>query len=424
MMRKIRLVVPIVGLGVVLGLGLAAVGCADTGQQTGPAVATATPVLQLDVPQAVESRLEEIRDSILTRAAELGQNVDASDLDVVDIVRREWPTAALGCPKPGQSYAQVVTSGYALRVDAGQTTYEVHVSDGGDLVVCEPAGQAGTATPVPGATPTVAPAAAVEQFVEQARAALEQQVEQLGAADVLDVQRMEWPSAAMGCPEPGKSYAQVVTPGYAISFGAGDTRYEVHVSQSGQAVVCGDGTQRQAEPTPAAANGVTAAVVEDLASRLDVAEDDLTVVGVDGVEWRDSSLGCPEPGRMYAQVITPGYRVVVQGPEATYEYHTDRSGDQMVLCQQPAGAEQRLGPTQARQVAERARQALANRLGVDASTISVAEVTPLALVADPAPCPGADSLSGGGPAYQLRLEVDQQSYVYRLAGDQLLMCSP
>ncbi len=55
------------------------------------------------------------------------------------------------------------------------------------------------------------------------------------------------------------------------------------------------------------------------------------MIEFEAVDWRDSSLGCPEPGKSYLQVITPGYRVVLQADGQTYEYHTNRE-DRAVLC--------------------------------------------------------------------------------------------
>jgi hypothetical protein len=70
---------------------------------------------------------------------------------------------------------------------------------------------------------------------------------------------------------------------------------------------------------------------EDLAGRLGVALNSVKVVSVEAAEWSDTSLGCPEPGMMYAQVITPGYRVILGADGQTYEYHTD-TGSRVVLC--------------------------------------------------------------------------------------------
>jgi hypothetical protein len=71
--------------------------------------------------------------------------------------------------------------------------------------------------------------------------------------------------------------------------------------------------------------------VQDLAGRQGLAPEAVRVASVEAVEWPDASLGCPQPGMMYAQVITPGYRVVLEAEGQTYEYHTDE-GRFVVLC--------------------------------------------------------------------------------------------
>ncbi len=60
-----------------------------------------------------------------------------------------------------------------------------------------------------------------------------------------------------------------------------------------------------------------------------------TVVTAEAVEWSDSSLGCPEPGMVYMQVITPGYHVVVSVGGVEYDYRATESG-QIRLCGGPA----------------------------------------------------------------------------------------
>lgn len=57
------------------------------------------------------------------------------------------------------------------------------------------------------------------------------------------------------------------------------------------------------------------------------------VVSVEGVDWSDSSLGCPKAGMMYAQVITPGYRIVLESGGRTYEFHTTQNPEgPLVSC--------------------------------------------------------------------------------------------
>ena len=111
--------------------------------------------------------------------------------------------------------------------------------------------------------------------------------------------------------------------------------------------VPGDGTPRAGSPPAASplvgqatpesradAKPAVRTVVRDAAARLGIPEDDVVIERVEVRGWSDSSLGCPQPGMFYAQVITPGYLVVVSGAGRTLEYHTDSSGDSVVMCRE------------------------------------------------------------------------------------------
>ena len=74
----------------------------------------------------------------------------------------------------------------------------------------------------------------------------------------------------------------------------------------------------------------------DAARRAGVSSDKISVKVVEAVTWPDSSLGCPRKGRAYAQVLAPGYRLVLSAGAADFEYHTD--GRRRVLfCQAQQG---------------------------------------------------------------------------------------
>jgi hypothetical protein len=70
----------------------------------------------------------------------------------------------------------------------------------------------------------------------------------------------------------------------------------------------------------------------DLAERLGIEKGEIKVLSVEAVEWRDGSLGCPQPGMAYDMVITPGFRVVLEVEGNRYAYHTDTTR-RVVLCQ-------------------------------------------------------------------------------------------
>ena len=91
--------------------------------------------------------------------------------------------------------------------------------------------------------------------------------------------------------------------------------------------------------TPVRDGDVARAIVEqvraDAAHRAGVATTETHILRVEAREWSDASLGCPQPGRQYAQVVTPGYLVIAGAAGREFEYHTD-TRHMIVLCQPSA----------------------------------------------------------------------------------------
>jgi hypothetical protein len=91
-----------------------------------------------------------------------------------------------------------------------------------------------------------------------------------------------------------------------------------------------NGESNQVMPAPGVPDllpQLTVAVSADLAAELGVAIDQIEVESASAVIWADSSLGCPEADTMYAQVLTPGYRLVLTAGAQTYYYHADAIGE-------------------------------------------------------------------------------------------------
>jgi hypothetical protein len=74
-----------------------------------------------------------------------------------------------------------------------------------------------------------------------------------------------------------------------------------------------------------------APVIAAIAADLGVPPESVQVVTMEPRDWPDSSLGCPQPDMLYAQVITPGYLVLVEVSGERMEYHTDKLGT-VVRC--------------------------------------------------------------------------------------------
>ena len=54
---------------------------------------------------------------------------------------------------------------------------------------------------------------------------------------VLSAEQVEWPSTALGCPEPGVGYAAVIVSGWKFTLAHGGQRYTYHSDESGSTVI-------------------------------------------------------------------------------------------------------------------------------------------------------------------------------------------
>lgn len=76
-------------------------------------------------------------------------------------------------------------------------------------------------------------------------------------------------------------------------------------------------------------DALVAAAVSDLQRRLELEAEGIEVVSVEPTEFSDASLGVPEPGQVYAQVVVPGVIIKLGAKGEVYAYHG--AGERVVL---------------------------------------------------------------------------------------------
>ena len=87
-------------------------------------------------------------------------------------------------------------------------------------------------------------------------------------------------------------------------------------------------------PTPPGSteNQLVVYAKEDLAKRLGIPIDEIELITMESVTWRDGSLGCPKPGMQYTQALVNGSLIMLSVDERQYRYHSGRGGTPF-LCE-------------------------------------------------------------------------------------------
>jgi hypothetical protein len=84
--------------------------------------------------------------------ADLAQRLGVAPEDI-QVIRAEavtWPNAALGCPQPDMSYADVLVEGLLVELSHGGQVYSYHSGGTEPPFLCEQAGSLDQATPTDG----------------------------------------------------------------------------------------------------------------------------------------------------------------------------------------------------------------------------------------------------------------------------------
>ena len=154
-----------------------------------------------------------------------------------------------------------------------------------------------------------------------------------------------WSDTSLGCPQPDMMYAQVLTEGYKLIYEVKGQVYEYHTDTDSNFVLCvgNDNNKSSEKSSPTASSEQTVIETQnpkqkliqmtqqDLAEELDIEAEKIGEPIITPETWSDTSLGCPQPGMMYAQVMTEGYKLVYKVKDQVYEYHTDMNSN-FVLC--------------------------------------------------------------------------------------------
>lgn len=173
-----------------------------------------------------------------------------------------------------------------------------------------------------------APTLAFSEFPRAAEAAREDLARQLNLpledVKIEQVIPALWADSCLGLGAANESCLQVITSGYLVILSAGGETFEYRTDIDGSAL-------RPVPPgmeKPAAVD----ASISALAEQLDIDPAMIVLVGFEPVEWPDSCLGVETPGMMCAEVITPGYRVILNAAGSGYELHTNQDGSQVVIA--------------------------------------------------------------------------------------------
>jgi hypothetical protein len=245
-------------------------------------------------------------------AEKLGVALVQVEITVVE--EKDWSDSCLGLGGPAESCAAVITSGYRIGLKTGDSLYEYHTNQDGSLVKLVEDSHAGQ----PGGEFTAGGAAENAPVLLARIAGL-----RLKEIRFIGMEAQDWPDSCLGLGGPAESCAAVITPGYQVELEDGGVVYVLRTNADGT-----DG-RLGGPPEQIAALGARQVAAQELNTALET----VRLVSVEAVEWPNSCLGIIKKGAACLQVITPGFKVIVEAGGQRLEYHTNRDATSILRAE-------------------------------------------------------------------------------------------
>ncbi len=208
----------------------------------------------------------------------------------------------------------------------------------------------------------------------------------------------------------------------AISFSAGTACSATE--QPEIRFVEGQGSEEALDPEQRA---LAQLAIRTLAEDLGVPADRIRVDTIRAVQWPDSSVGCPQPGQQYLQVVTPGHRISLRVDGQLYTVH--EAGGKAFVCHHRKLGSVPLTPeleiVWGEQMLE-ARADLASRLGVPEDNIRPVGGRPTTWDDSSLGCPEPGGTYAPGPVegYVLVLRHGMRQFTYHTDMQRTIPCPP
>ncbi len=255
----------------------------------------------VDIPAAARAAIEALMAQL---------NITADQIKVVSVEAKEWSDGCLGIVRIDASCLQGVVPGYVVILEANGKQYKYHTDAEGTVVVLAPNVDG---TPMLGDLP-----AAVQAAITTLAQALNLTADDI---KVISFEDKEWPDGCLGVVTDGVLCTQQIVPGFLVVVEAKGVQYEFHTNLDGSLVVPSDGKTPVVAPET-----LIQAAGEALAKVLGLKLADIKFVSAQLVQWPNSCLGMALPGEACAEVITPGYLIVLEANGVKFEYHTNADG--------------------------------------------------------------------------------------------------
>lgn len=271
---------------------------------------------------------QSVTDAVL-QAASQRTRLRLSQIRIVQSQQIQGSSSCLGIPpRPGEFCTADLVPLWQVNVEAGEERLVYHSNrDGSRVVLNEAASNIGNV----GNIGTIGNANLPQSVADRVLQAASQRTGlRPSELRIILSQQFQGSSSCLGLPSsPSEPCTRDLVPLWLVMVEAGQQRLIYHTNMDGSRIRLreGDGNNTEANLP----NAVAQAVLQDASNQFNVPTRQLRIVRSESREWPNSCLGLAQSDRGCAQVMVPGWRVMVEGARQGLIYRTNQSGSLVML---------------------------------------------------------------------------------------------
>lgn len=233
------------------------------------------------------------------------------------IIRSEQMTTdgCLSLPRPGEACTRIAISAWEVTLEGGRERLVYRSNSDGSLLRFNEAVSSISDANLPNSVSRTTLQAASQ------RTGL--RVSELRIVKIEPIQT----NGCLNLPRPGEGCTKINMPAWELTVEAGQQRLVYRSNADGSQVRFNEAASSIGNTN--LPNSVANAVLQLASSHFSLPASQLRIARVEPQNWSDGCLGLPSPVERCMGVLTPGFRVTVEGKGQSQIYRTDKSGSQI-----------------------------------------------------------------------------------------------
>jgi hypothetical protein len=268
-------------------------------------------VANRNIPSNSTKLPDKVRESVLKRAANF-LKLPISELTIIQSEKRDWRNSCLELAEPGRLCSQIIVPGWKVVVGAKEQSLVYHTNEKGSITRLNQQESEIKNQELP-----------VKVRKAVIKAGTESSNLPVSELRITDFEKITV-DGCLNLAKPGEVCTKIAQPAWKVTVKAGRQKLVYHSKEDGSEVRL-NASASNVNSNAKLPQHIADTVLSQASQQLGLPISRLRIVSAERKQWSDACLGIRKPGVLCAQVVVPGWLVIVSDGRKNWVYRIGES---------------------------------------------------------------------------------------------------